>query len=80
MRVPVILGFNDNEIAEIMEYSAGRNIRNLHLLPYHTLGMAKYRQLGIDYQYHITESLAPDKLLCYVEMGEKLGINVKIGG
>lgn len=80
VRVPVIPDFNDNEIAGIMEYAAGRNIRNLHLLPYHTLGVAKYRQLGLDYPYHITESLAPDKLLCYVEMGEKLGINVKIGG
>lgn len=80
VRVPVIPGFNDNEISDIMSYAAARDVRELHLLPYHTLGISKYEQLGLDYPYHIRESLAPDTLLPYNKMGEKLGLKVKIGG
>lgn len=80
VRVPVIPDFNDDEITEIIEYAVQRNVREVHLLPYHTLGIAKYAQLGLEYPYHIRESLDPEKLLCYIEIGEKLGANVKIGG
>ena len=80
VRVPVIPGFNDNEIAAIMEYTVSHGIKELHLLPYHTLGMSKYEQLGLKYPYPVTQGLAPDKLQCYMEVGEKLGIKVKIGG
>lgn len=79
-RVPIIPDFNDNEITEIMKFAAGHNVRKLHLLPYHTLGIAKYEQLGREYPYHVKESLAPDALLPYVERGAELGLTVKIGG
>ena len=79
-RVPVIPDFNDSELELIMEYAAGKGVKNIHLLPYHTLGAAKYRQLGREYPYHIKESLAPDTLLPYIEKGKRLGLDVKIGG
>ena len=80
VRVPVIPDFNDNEITAIMEYAAQKNVSEVHLLPYHTLGIAKYAQLGRKYPYHITESFDPDRLMCYIEIGGQLGIKVAIGG
>lgn len=80
VRVPVIPGFNDNEIDGIMEYAASKGVRELHLLPYHTLGISKYEQLGINYPYHIRESLDADMLIPYNEKGAKFGLKVKIGG
>lgn len=80
VRVPVIPGFNDGGVAEIMEYAAQKGVSEIHLLPYHTLGIAKYRQLGMEYPYPVTESLKPDKLRPFVENGKKMGVNVKIGG
>ncbi len=79
-RVPVIPEFNDNEIIEIMEYAAGKGVKELDLLPYHTLGIAKYEQLGREYPYHIRQSLDKSTLDPYVEIGEKLGLKIKIGG
>lgn len=79
-RVPVIPDFNDDEISEIIKFVASKGIKKLHLLPYHTLGMSKYEELGRDYPYHIRESLDPDRLLPYIEIGKKLGLEIKIGG
>ena len=79
-RVPVIPDFNDNELTAIIEYVASHGVKEIHLLPYHTLGISKYEQLGREYPYHIRESLEPDALLCYIEIGRQLGVTVKIGG
>ncbi|MGN0425805.1 MAG: glycyl-radical enzyme activating protein [Acetatifactor sp.] len=80
VRVPVIPGFNDDEIKAIIEFAASKNAKTIHLLPYHTLGVSKYQQLGMEYPYPVLESLAPDSLLPYIEIGEKLGATVSIGG
>ena len=80
MRVPVIPKFNDNEVSAIMEYAASHGVKELHLLPYHTLGVSKYEQLGREYPYHIRESLDPDTLTPYNEKGAELGLTIKIGG
>lgn len=79
-RVPVIPDFNDNEVEEILSFAAGRGVKTVHLLPYHTLGMAKYEQLGRKYPYHVKESLDPETLSVYNEIGSRIGITVKIGG
>jgi len=79
-RVPVIPQFNDDEISGIMAYAAARGVREVHLLPYHTSGIAKYAQLGREYPYPVQESLNPDQLLPFVQKGNALGLMVKIGG
>ena len=63
-----------------MKFIAKHHVKTIHLLPYHTLGMAKYKQLGREYPYHVMESMAPDTLNPYIEIGEKMGLKVKIGG
>ncbi len=80
VRVPVIPDFNDNEITDIMEYSAFHGVKKLDLLPYHTLGMSKYEQLGREYTYHIRESLDPNILMHYTDKGKAFGLIIKIGG
>ncbi|HEJ9094337.1 TPA: glycyl-radical enzyme activating protein [Serratia odorifera] len=59
LRVPLIPGFNaDRESIEaIVDFAANvLHVRDIHFLPYHTLGMNKYTLLGLPY-------LAPDKPL-----------------
>lgn len=53
IRVPVIPSFNDSEgeIAQIAEFAASLpNVKRLHLLPYHRLGLDKYGGLGRKYE------------------------------
>ena len=52
IRVPVVPGFNDSEPAlqRIVDFAAGLgNCEELHLLPYHTLGINKYQLLDMPY-------------------------------
>ncbi|WP_321285274.1 glycyl-radical enzyme activating protein [uncultured Vibrio sp.] len=53
IRVPVVPGFNDTieELKEIIDFAASlESCQELHLLPYHTLGMNKYRSLDMPYE------------------------------
>ncbi|KGB01176.1 glycyl-radical enzyme activating family protein [Enterobacteriaceae bacterium ATCC 29904] len=59
IRVPLIPGFNADEasVTAITNFAADElNVRDIHFLPYHTLGMNKYSLLGEPYS-------APDKPL-----------------
>lgn len=52
IRVPVIPGFNDTpaEIASIGKFAGSlKQVKRLHLLPYHRLGQDKYEGLGREY-------------------------------
>ena len=52
IRVPVIPGFNDSpeEIRAIAEFVKSlKNVKRMHLLPYHRLGQDKYDGLGRQY-------------------------------
>ena len=48
VRVPVIVGANTDEMADIAEFLSKINIKKCELLPYHKLGEGKYKSLGID--------------------------------
>ncbi len=53
LRVPVVPGFNDTlaELQAIIDFAAGlEHCQELHLLPYHILGMGKYQLMGVEYQ------------------------------
>ncbi|MDG3085918.1 glycyl-radical enzyme activating protein [Vibrio hannami] len=53
IRVPVVPGFNDTdeELKEIIDFAASlESCKELHLLPYHTLGINKYRLLDMPYE------------------------------
>ena len=78
LRVPVIPGFNrDAEtLRSIFALAVRSGIRRVDLLPYHTLGVGKYAQLGLAYPYPARtplrrEDLAPDRAL-----GASMGLTV----
>ena len=82
IRVPVIPGFNFNEntLREIFMLAKENRIKCVHLLPYHTLGKDKYEQLGLTYPYPCEQMLAKEELFPFKEMGEKMGLEIRIGG
>ena len=52
VRIPVIPGVNDTpeDMAQFADYLAKLRPRQVELLPYHRIGMDKYRRLGLDYK------------------------------
>lgn len=83
IRVPVIPGFNDteSEISSIAEFAAGlKGVTELHLLPYHRLGLDKYKGLGRDYAMNGAELLTAEKKEALKNAAEKYGLNITIGG
>ncbi|MDR1919660.1 MAG: glycyl-radical enzyme activating protein [Tannerellaceae bacterium] len=82
IRIPVIPGFNANEkdIKDIYYIALKNKITHIHLLPYHTLGKDKYKQLGLTYRFPSHAMLAEESLAPFKKMGESLSLQVEIGG
>lgn len=81
IRVPVIPEFNHDPgvIRGIFKLADSLGIREVHLLPYHTLGLHKYERLGIPYQMP-RQGILKEELLPYAGMGEQMGLTIGIGG
>ena len=80
VRTPVIPDFNTDIIEEIILEAAGKKVREIDLLPYHSLGKNKWNNLGKEYSYDHYRMMDKKELEEYVSFGEKHGIKVKIGG
>ena len=82
VRVPVIptVNFDRDSLKSIFTFAADHAVTEVHLLPYHTLGMNKYARLGRIYPFPVTRSLPEEEVVPYREMGEAMGLSVKIGG
>ncbi len=83
IRVPVIPGFNDaeSEIEAIVAQAAlFTNVREIHFLPYHTLGKGKFVLLGRDYPYPEVRAPSASTLSRYVDLAEAEGLQATIGG
>lgn len=81
LRVPCIPGFNLDEacLRDIFDVALREGIEEVHLLPYHTLGMDKYAQIGRQYEGE-RKSLPKEALEEYAEKGLQEGLIVRIGG
>jgi len=55
IRVPLIPGINDDEnhLRQLAHYLESLNAETTYLLPYHTVGVAKYDALGRKYELDI---------------------------
>lgn len=82
IRVPVIPGFNfdGNTLREIFSLAIDNRIKQVHLLPYHTLGKDKYEQMGLPYPYNYQQTLSKEDLLPFKVIGENMGLRIRIGG
>lgn len=82
VRLPVIPGVNDDEadLRDYIRFLARLGLRHLDLLPYHRIGIDKYRRL--DRPYRLPETPAPTaaRNRAVAAQFEKEGFEVTIGG
>jgi len=83
IRIPIISGFNDNEknINDTATFVRSlKNVKEVHLLPYHRLGQNKYEYLG--YKYKMPQLKPPSKkdMEHIKKIIETQGLICKIGG
>lgn len=83
IRIPVIPGFNhsEREMEQIINFAASlNNVREMHFLPYHTLGIEKYRMLGMKYKFGKNRKVPDKELTGYIQYARSKGFKTKIGG
>ena len=83
IRVPVIPDFNhsEQEMKKIIDFTVSlKTVREIHLLPFHTLGALKYNMLGMEYTYKGKRKVDNCELTGYKEYAEQMGLIAKTGG
>jgi len=83
IRVPVVPDFNHTlaEMKSIIDFTVSlKKIREIHFLPYHTLGKEKYKMLGMQYGLDETKKVDEHELSDYIRYAESAGLKAKIGG
>ncbi len=83
IRVPVIPTFNDTpeEIRAIAEFAATLpNVRKIHLLPYHRLGLDKYKGLGREYPMGDVPLIPKEHMQQLLDVALGTGLDAQIGG
>jgi len=83
VRIPVIPGYNDSDENILNTARFVRHLRGDHkieLLPYHKLGIAKYKALSREYPLPSVESPLADHMRTLEDLVESYGIQARIGG
>jgi pyruvate formate lyase activating enzyme len=82
IRVPVIPGFNHtfDEMKQIIELVVSLHVKEIHFLPYHILGIEKYKMLSMDYIFGNKPSVKDSELTEYINYARSKGLITKIGG
>jgi len=82
-RIPVIPGFNDTpgDLRDLVGFAARLgNVREIHFLPFHTLGAGKYALLGREYCFHKNNRPDEGMLDTCLKLAGQQGIPARIGG
>ncbi len=83
IRIPLVPGINDSgeNLSATARFCRGlKRFKELHILPYHRLGVGSYRFLNMDYPLESIESPTIGMIEATVERLKGEGIEVKIGG
>lgn len=80
IRVPIIPTINDSmeNISELIEFLKGLQLIYVELLPYHRLGVNKYKMLGRHYELESLRLPSKDDLRAVKKLFEAHGITCKI--
>lgn len=82
VRIPIIVGFNSllKEIEELLEFIKDfKTIDEIHLLPYHRLGVPKYKRLGREYSLDV-KPLNDEEIEAFILLAKSKGFLVRKGG
>jgi len=84
-RFPVIPGFNDDfehleRIKAFLIRSAGKNLVKINLLPYHKIGISKYKRFNIPYRMNDIQQPSSQRMNELKEFFSDTGIKINIGG
>jgi len=85
VRIPVIPGYNDDdehleELRNFLQGFAGSSLSEIDLLPYHKIGISKYRRFGLEFKMDGVERPSSDRMSQLKEFFASTGFKVKIGG
>jgi len=83
IRIPIIPGYNDSEdnMKAIINFlNDKRNIIDVHLLPYHSLGVKKYVQLERQYPLSGKLEITQEKIQDIIKLFEGNSFSVIVGG
>jgi len=84
VRIPLVPGCNDQKenIKSTAKFLSklGGNIVRVEILPYHRLGITKYKQLGREYQLNNVKPPSKEKLQDVVNIMRTYSLEVQIGG
>ncbi len=82
LRIPIINDVNDNKrnIDETIKFISKLHLIQVNLLPYHKMGMDKYKRLKMEYKLTGEEKPSDEKMNKIAEKFKQAGIKVKIGG
>lgn len=82
IRFPCIPGINDDEenLKALARITKEVNACELHILPYHEIGVGKYRTIGRRYLLKDTDIPSSEKINRVKSILESEGININIGG
>lgn len=80
--MPIIKGINDDKehIRDSIDFISKLHIILVNLLPYHKLGMDKYKRLNLTYPLTGMERPTDQRMNQVAKSFEEAGIQVKIGG
>lgn len=73
VRVPVIPGFNDDILQDIITYAKAHQVQAVHLLPYHSMGKKKWHQLNKPYKYENLDMMDEATLSIYASDFVQIG-------
>ncbi len=80
LRMPCIPGFNmdDKRFEDSFRLAVELGVKRVDLLPYHTLALSKYKEMGLDYPYQGYQALGKSDLEKYRMMGLSYGLDIKL--
>lgn len=82
MRFPFIKGINDDEknIHETAKFLKKLNLLEINILPYHTMGLEKYRKLRMPYPMKTLEKHTQEELDNALQIMKSYGLKAKLNG